>query len=385
MRKKYRGFTTVNMSGEKTRKSLVLFAFGIAILFLIVGAIFMSHAKGAMQKSDIHKVTSRISEQSLLMVMAENIPYLQEQSNGKQLEHTLSRILFEAATSINFRDPRTFLGKEMPMFALFDSEIILASEDVDFTSIPIESAPPPELEKEIQKAMEDPEQKNETEDVNNGSVEEKKVLIYTTHFWESYLPELGKKAHPNANQATDVHNNITKVSTYMAKALEKKGIGAVATQKKYSAKGSYNSSRKMVTTVMKQHEDVTYLIDLHRDSQRRAKTTKTIHGKTYAQVVFVVGKSSKNYQQNLKLAKEMHQAINQKYPGLSKAVITKASEGGKNNGEYNQSLSPNSMLVEVGGVDNTFEEAYLTADVLAEVLSARLQNATPVLGKPKKP
>ena len=38
-----------------------------------------------------------------------------------------------------------------------------------------------------------------------------------------------------------------------------------------------------------------------------------------------------------------------------------------NNGVYNQDLSDNAMLIEIGGVDNTFEEMYLTVDAFADV------------------
>lgn len=38
------------------------------------------------------------------------------------------------------------------------------------------------------------------------------------------------------------------------------------------------------------------------------------------------------------------------------------------NGEYNQSLSSNSVLIEIGGVENSLEESYLTVEVLAKVI-----------------
>jgi stage II sporulation protein P len=78
----------------------------------------------------------------------------------------------------------------------------------------------------------------------------------------------------------------------------------------------------------------------------------------------------------------MHNRINQLVPGLSRAVIIK-ERGNGNNGEYNQSLSPNSMLLEVGGVDNSFAEAYRSIDVLSKVLTENIQGATPVTAKPE--
>jgi stage II sporulation protein P len=353
---------------------LVFLFLAIAVLFSFVGAWVMVQAENSMQGSDFSRVASHISAKTLAMVMGENIPYFQEEIGSAGLDGIVSRMTFELLTSMNLQDPRTFLGRELPMYALFDSEIDVASADVDYTSIPIESAPPPELEKEIIKAMEKPDQ-DRTSTTQSG-IKQKKVLIYSTHFWESYLPELGEK---NPQKASHIEKNITLVSQHLAQVLEKMGIGAVTAERKYTwDSGAYKQSRKMVQSVMGQHEGITYLIDLHRDAQRRDKTTKTYNGKSYARFAFVVGKSSKHFEQNLKLARELHKEINKQYPGLSRAVIIKERTNG-NNGEYNQSLSPNSMLVEVGGVDNTFEEAYRSVEVLAEVLAERIHDATPVM------
>lgn len=334
----------------------------------------MVQAENSMQGSDFSKVTSHISARTLVMLMGENLPYLKEEVGASGLNEIVSRMTFELATSINLKDPRTFLGRELPLYALFDSEIDLASADVDYTSIPIESPPPPELEQEIIKAMEKPDQ-GRTSTAADG-IRRKQVLIYSTHFWESFLPELGEK---NPRKATHVEKNITQVGEYLAKVLEKSGIGAVTAERKYTwDSGAYKQSKTMVQSVMKQHDDITYLIDLHRDAQRRDKTTKTYGNLPYARLAFVVGKSSKYYTQNLNLAREMHREINKRYPDLSRAVIIKERANG-NNGEYNQSLSPNSMLIEVGGVDNTFEEAYRSIEVLAEVLAEKIHEATPVM------
>ncbi|WP_124727850.1 stage II sporulation protein P [Staphylospora marina] len=380
MRKGFRGFTAYNMSKPGIRRAFVMLFLSAAVIFAFVGTFAMIQAERSMRATDLGKVTSHISPRTLIMIMAENIPYLRETNGLSGMDEIVGRIVFEAATSVNFRDPRTFLGRELPLFALFDSEIDMASAGVDYTSIPIESPPPPELEREIIKAMEQEEKKPEKpkEPVTPGNTE-KQVIIYNTHFWESYLPEIGKK---NPNQASDLNKNITLVSKHLAAEFEKLGIGAITTQRTYTWANSYQKSRKMVQEVMQRHPRARVLIDLHRDSNRRDKTTITVGGKTYARLAFVVGRSSKNYEENLRLAREMHQRINQLVPGLSKAVITKEREGGKNNGEYNQSLSPDSMLVEVGGVDNTFEEAFRSVEILARVVAERIHDAEPVIGRP---
>ncbi|WP_131924167.1 stage II sporulation protein P [Hazenella coriacea] len=352
---------------------------GIAVIFAVVGSLVVLQAENSLQTSSIGKVTSRIPDQTLVMVMGGEIPYLKESVDAPDMEGLASRLFIDLATSIDFRDPRTFLGRELPLFALFDSEIVLASSDVDYTSIPVESPPPPELEKEILKGLES-SQEEEPPSVAKESGLSKRVLIYTTHFWESYLPELKEKG--SANKASDLKVNVTTLSNYLAQRLEQQGVGAIATHKKYTWEGSYGKSRKMVQTVMKQNQDITYLIDIHRDSLRRNKTTLTHDGKSYARLAFIVGKSSKNYEENLQLARQLHNELNQLVPGISRAVITKERAHG-NNGEYNQSLSPNSMLVEVGGVDNNFEEGYRSLDLLAKLIAERINPATPVMSQPK--
>ncbi|SEN03826.1 stage II sporulation protein P [Lihuaxuella thermophila] len=385
MRNRYRGFTTVNMSGPKTRRVFVLLLLGTALIFSFAGAFAMIQAENSIGSSELSKWTSHISDKTLVMVMGGEIPYLKEHVQASGMEKMVSRLIFELMTSIDFRDPRTFLGRELPMFALFDSEIDVASEDVDYTSIPIESPPPAELEKEILKGLKESESADDplVQEPAKGGVKTKRVLVYNTHFWESYLPELGKK---QPGQASDLNKNVTYLSKHLVKQLEKMGVGAIFTQKQYTWQGSYVKSRKMVQAVMKQHDDIEYLIDIHRDALPRSKTTLVSgqDGKAYARFAFIVGRSSKNFEENLQFARYLHKRINELHPGLSRAVVIKERTNG-NNGEYNQSLSPNSILVEVGGVGNHFEETYRSLDILAKVLAEKIHDAVPVSGEPAKP
>ena len=44
-------------------------------------------------------------------------------------------------------------------------------------------------------------------------------------------------------------------------------------------------------------------------------------------------------------------------------------EGANVNGIYNQDISPNCILIEVGGVDNTIDEVYNTMDAITDILN----------------
>lgn len=390
MRHRYQGFTTLNMSTPRIRKLFVILILGTAVIFVLTGLFAMIQAKRTAHSTDLGRVTAHFSTETLLYLMGGEIPYLSTMEKAAEAPG-FSRFFFEMATSIDPKDPRTFLGSELPGFALFDTEIVVAGEGVDYTSVPIESPPPSDLQKEItedrkekeqKRKEEEKKQKEEEREQEKGSEEKKqasktpdKVFIYHTHFTESFLPEL-EADQPNG--AYDPKVNITRVGNRLGKDLEKLGIGAQVHDEGYQAEWNkmYQASRKTVVEAMKKNDDLHYFIDLHRDSQRREKTTTEINGKNYARVAFVVGTAHPHWEKNEQLARKMHKKLDELYPGLSKGVFRKSRAMG--NGEYNQSLSPNSMLVEVGGVDNSFEETFRTTEALARALAEVHFQAVPV-------
>jgi len=130
---------------------------------------------------------------------------------------------------------------------------------------------------------------------------------------------------------------------------------------------SYDASRPVVETALDENDDLQYVVDVHRDSLPRDKTTKEIDDTNYATILFVIGAEHKNFEKNLELATALHKKIEKAYPGLSKGVIQK--EGANSNGVYNQDMSDKAILIEVGGFENSLEEMYRTADVFSEVFT----------------
>ena len=63
-------------------------------------------------------------------------------------------------------------------------------------------------------------------------------------------------------------------------------------------------------------------------------------------------------------ANEIHEKLEEKYPGLSRGVYLKSKSEG--NGVYNQDISTKLLLVEVGGIDNNKKELEYTVDAFAE-------------------
>lgn len=146
--------------------------------------------------------------------------------------------------------------------------------------------------------------------------------------------------------------------------IQKKDYPSVISNFNYAY--SYTYSRETIEQERAMHNNIEYLIDIHRDSQGRDKTTIQYNNLNYAQVYFVVGTNNPNWQKNLKFAERIQKGLNSKVPSLSKGIYKKDSSIG--NGDYNQALSANSALIEIGGVENNLEENYRTITLLAKVM-----------------
>ena len=215
---------------------------------------------------------------------------------------------------------------------------------------------------------------DQTKTPSNTTGDRDVVYVYFSHNRESFLPYLQGVTNPNHAYHSQV--NVTNIGDKLKEELEKVGIGTVVDKTDIEAKlkekglsfaRSYQESRTVVEAAVTQNRDLNYLIDIHRDSRRKKDTTIEINGKTYAKLAFVIGGEHANYEKNLAFANELQKRFDSSYKGLSRGVFTKKGSG--TNGKFNQDLSEKAILVEFGGVDNTFEELYNSAEILAEVIS----------------
>ena len=117
---------------------------------------------------------------------------------------------------------------------------------------------------------------------------------------------------------------------------------------------SYRASRVLLESARENNPSLKYYIDVHRDSLDKGRTTVDINGKTYAKTIFLIGLENENYQENLAFTEEINNLMNTKYPGLSKGIYKKGGEGV--NGVYNQDFSNRTILIEIGGYENTPSE-----------------------------
>ncbi len=371
----------VTIKGTHLLKGLILFVCSLILIFSISGVLTTLDPKYRPASNSVKSATTNITGDMLYHLIGLENHYFLEGLPESTPEPALTQYLFKLSTNINLDDPRSLLGRELPAFSIFDTEIIVAGEGTDYTNMPIESAPPLEiLQAEKEAALQNTDdiegdgEGDGTQTPPSTTGDRDVVYVYFSHNRESFLPYL--KGVTNPNHAYHSQVNVTNIGDRLKEKLEGHGIGtfvdktdieARLKEKGLSFARSYQESRLVVEAAVTQNHDLSYLIDIHRDSRRKKDTLIEMNGKSYAKLAFVIGGEHANYEKNLAFANELQRRLDESYKGLSRGVFTKKGAG--TNGKFNQDLSENAILVEFGGVDNTFEELYNSAEVLADVFS----------------
>lgn len=212
---------------------------------------------------------------------------------------------------------------------------------------------------------------------SSSAVDEKEpvVYIYHSHNIESFIPEI-----PTQLAYSDTEN-VTLVGKELSRALKEMQINSIhdetdiariLKQRGLNFQDSYKVSRENLQKVLAENDSIRMVFDIHRDSTKRRESTIEMKGQDYARIKFVVSTMSGNYETNKTFATQLHEQLEKLYPGLSLGVIEKEGEP-KNT--YNQELHDNSVLLEVGGIENTLEEMYRAMDVFAEVLKGMIEKS----------
>ncbi|MDI6894105.1 MAG: stage II sporulation protein P [Bacillota bacterium] len=195
------------------------------------------------------------------------------------------------------------------------------------------------------------------------------VGLYCTHARESYLPALAGARDPEDAHTLDGSRNMLRVAEELARTLSQEhGIGVVMSRRVHDRQGklgAYVRSQETVQTLLREYPDVRFLFDVHRDSPGREATVATVGGRPAARIMIVLGSPYQvgpNWAHNRALADRVSGLMEQRYPGLLRKVLVADAR-------YNQHLSPGGLLFEIGGVENTLEEALYSAHLLADVLA----------------
>ncbi|MCK6075409.1 stage II sporulation protein P [Paenibacillus silvae] len=400
--------------GKWKKRCLHVLAMGRTLLLLMIisALFFVALGLGGMAEkrlnsspvSSMKGFAGSVSSRFFVDMLGMEMPHLtQKEQNSAISGENLTSFVFQLLTNVNPQDPKSLIAREMPGMGANQPVLLRPGSGNTKAEAPEDYQPGPGLTETASSGEGkpgsdlhlppgqdntpssggdntdsgedngDPPSKGSGQDKGNAAIAKKSVLIYHSHPREGYNPLLGTNSdNPSSGKPT---GNVFQVGTYLSDSLQKLGIGVEHAQEDYQTKVkdynwnfSYKYSRQTVKAALAQNDDLTYLIDIHRDSQRHKKTTTMIGDQSYAKVYFIIGHENPNWRKNEAFAAKIHKKLEAKYPGVSRGVWGK-NGGGGNNGEYNQTLSPNSILIEIGGIDNTAAELKRTSKVLADMIA----------------
>lgn len=286
--------------------------------------------------------------------------------NSKEQTSVSFRSFVYFLTNYDLQDPLGLMEATLPLgpslgaqLRVWEERPFVFVQELSFDPEPTRPIPQPEI---VQKPI-------------RTKVGSPRILIYHTHSSEMYL---GRAVSNNqANQGHYQFRNLSdptvtgvmSAGRHLANALTKIGVITMHEPRIHTLPTinySYGNSEKTVKEILsKQNFDI--LIDLHRDAGVK-DTTIAIGGRRVARVALVVGTAERiplshpDYAKNLEFAQQLKSLCDEMYPGLMRPIQVQKEA------RYNQHLHPRSLIVELGSVENTLEEALLAAELLANVL-----------------
>lgn len=210
--------------------------------------------------------------------------------------------------------------------------------------------------------LEDSPKANEDEQKEQKTTPKKRIYIYNTHQYEGY------QSH-----------TVMDGGRYLKALLEQKGYEVIFEENDFEAykrknnmdlTETYPTSKIFMEQALKTYGNFDLIIDFHRDAIGKEASTFTANNKSYAKLMMVVSMSSSNYKSVEANSEKIHQAVDAVQPGIMR------SDFKRENVYYNQQYASKMVLIEVGGMDNTYEEVTNSLDVLAVAIDHCLKEGT---------
>ena len=180
------------------------------------------------------------------------------------------------------------------------------------------------------------------------------IALYHTHNAESYVPTDG-------TDSIYGKGGIHKVGSAFASALQELGITVDYSENLHLPhdRGAYRRSRETVLELISNEPDA--IFDIHRDAAPQGAYAIELEDQWMTSVQFVVGRQNQNLGINKKYAQSLKKIADDMYPGLVKGIFY-------GRGNYNQDLSPLSLLLEAGAHTNSRPAAEKGISLFAEVV-----------------
>lgn len=196
------------------------------------------------------------------------------------------------------------------------------------------------------------------------------VLILHTHGSEAYtMPQGQEYVSTGTCRTSETAKNVVRVGDEIASVLSGYGISVLHDRTLYDDplyEGAYGRSVEGIEAYLEKYPSIAFILDIHRDavedSQGRQYKLVSAEEPNAAQISFVMGSNHEGWQENLKLAVAVAEAVKAEYPTVMRPITLR-------NSNYNQHKSLGSMLVEVGAAGNSLDEALNSARIFAEAFA----------------
>ena len=208
---------------------------------------------------------------------------------------------------------------------------------------------------------------------------EPQVLIIHTHTTESYEQDNdGYYDTRFDGRSLCPANSVVGVGAALAQTLADNGIcvihdGTVFDDPLYE--NSYSRSRERIEQILSEYPSIKIVLDIHRDGisdgdARIAPVAETDSG-TAAQIMIICGCDDgsgilPDYMKNLRFAIYLQQGIERDTPGLTRPLLFDYRF-------YNQDLTAGSLVIEIGALGNSREQAVLSARLVGESVASLLK------------
>ena len=212
----------------------------------------------------------------------------------------------------------------------------------------------------------------ESVSVNQNNGENGVILMYCTHTDESYVPTDGTESQPEGG-------GILKVAQTLKDAIEERGGKAVLDETNHTPHdaGAYERSRRTLAELMRQHGPVAAILDVHRDAVPAEQYSAEIDGEEVSKVRVVIGGRNQNSAANKEFAYKIKAAADEAHPDLIKDIFI-----GK--GNYNQEVSPHSLILECGTHETPREQVEASMPKMADAVCQAVYGGIPNKGEGEK-
>gem|GEM_PF-3550200 len=194
------------------------------------------------------------------------------------------------------------------------------------------------------------------------------VYIYHSHTTESYF-----NVSVDFKDSWEKKYNISGIGQMLSDLLENDyGIASKHDDTIHNEVyiGAYKHSREILQRELINYSGYKLIIDMHRDaSDNIAAQTLNINGENVAKIMFVLDIQHEGAEKNIKVTNDLVAISNKLFPGFCKKTFT--YNGGSS--YFNQDLSGNCVLIEIGANCNTLEEAQNSQKYIARIIAEYLK------------